>query len=295
LNYVDCVPYGGYAEPNIRHGPATVLGLGDGDLSLTRVSETDVTANDFAYRCSTPQNNAGTVGTVSADADSDSRCDGRDNCPSVANADQQNADAAIGNGKGLAGDDNTVPNAIADSEGDACETDGDADNDGLPDGSDPDPGGDVTYDDDADGVTSPPYGGDPSDDGPSWDSDENGLRDGASAACASASTSADTDGDGLIDSWEVCKWGSGLTISDSDGDGSMTDCEEVIDTNGDGAKNFGDVTSAATAALLSGPAFGKDGDFDVNGDAALNFGDVTTTASKALLGPQPMGGCKNVA
>jgi hypothetical protein len=205
-------------------------------------------------------------------------------CPAGADS-----DILIGNGIGIGGDDATSPSG--DSMPDLCDLDDD--DDGLPDTADADPRGDFTYDDDADGVASAPYGADADDDGPSWDTDGNAVRDGVAVACAAASTSADTDSDGLIDSWEVCKWASFATDSDSDEDGSLTDCEEVVDTNGDGADNFGDVQNSASANLLSGAAFGKDGDFDVNGDGALNFGDVTNTAAKALLAAPPMGGCKN--
>jgi hypothetical protein len=151
---------------------------------------------------------------------------------------------------------------------------------------------DVTYDDDADGVSGPPYGAD-TDDGPWWDSNENAIQDSNVAACGAASTSADTDSDGLIDSWEVCKWDSSPTDTDSDDDGAQTDCEEAVDSNGDGSDNFGDVTNAASSALLAPATFGRDGAFDINGDAAENFGDVSTIAAKALLGAPPAGGCRN--
>jgi len=97
LNYTDCVPYGGYAAANIRFGPATALGLGDGFRSLTRISHTNNTSADFALRCPTPQNNAGAIGSFDPCSDSDTDSDGindiNDNCPAVANPGQEDGDA----------------------------------------------------------------------------------------------------------------------------------------------------------------------------------------------------------
>jgi hypothetical protein len=211
--------------------------------------------------------------------DEDTVPGGADNCPFDPNTSQENGDASIGNGSTLAGHDTTNP--VGDAAGDACDTDDD--NDGVPDGGDPDPSGDNTYDDDADGLGASPYGGDPSDDGPSWDSNEDGVRDGAAASCSLASTVLDTDGDDLIDSWEVCFWGTDLAAPDTDGDG-MSDCLEAVDTDGNGFRNFGDVINSARAALLPAASFGKDGDFDLTGDGHLNFGDVFAAAERALLG-----------
>ena len=128
-----------------------------------------------------------------ADADNDGVADATDNCPSMPNPGQQNADAEIDNGPNITPRDVTVPNGIADNEGDACETDGDTDNDGLPDASEaplapadwlrrsggghPNPaGGDVTNDDNANGTPAP---ADAADNGPSWDTDNDGALDGA--------------------------------------------------------------------------------------------------------------------
>ena len=111
-----------------------------------------------------------------ADAESDGVLDAVDNCPSAANATQANADHEFDNGPGIAAPDTTVPNAVADAEGDACETDGDTDNDGLPDAEDTEPltgaglcgaltssdghpnpaGGDITNDDNGNGSPPPP-------------------------------------------------------------------------------------------------------------------------------------------
>jgi hypothetical protein len=214
---------------------------------------------------------------VALDADSDGVIDSADNCRFAYNPGQENADNQIGNGKGIAGHDKTVPNSAGDLEGDACETDGDIDNDGLPDGSDTDPGGDVTYDDNNDGTWKGTI-----DDGPSWDSNSDGKRDGWVGACGSGST--DTDTDGLMDAWENCKWGTNPAVLDSDAD-TLGDCREAADVDGNGVVNFpGDVIAYAKAILLSTAAFGQDGDFDIDGNNALNFpGDVIQEAKFGLI------------
>jgi hypothetical protein len=184
----------------------------------------------------------------------------------------------IGNGAGMPGNDATVP--TGDTVGDPC--DRDDDNDGLPDDADSDPRGDVTYDDDGDGNPSAPYGDSAFDDGPSWDADGNSIRDGVMFACEDSSETSDNDGDGLLNSWEVCFWGTDPDAPDSDGDG-LGDCLEAVDTNGDAEMNFGDLVSVARASQLPTTTFGKDGDFDIDGNTAINFGDVLATAERVLL------------
>jgi len=207
-----------------------------------------------------------------------------DNCPLVANPGQGNNDSHIGNGKGIAGDDLTAPNS--DVLGDLC--DPDADNDDILNGTDPDPSGDITYDDNNSGTMCPT---DAADDGPSWDSNCDGKLDGWVGACGS--TSADADTDGLKDAWENCKWGTyasdpdgpgGIDPQDSDGD-TLGDCKEAADVDGNSVVNFpGDVIAYAKAILLSTATFGQDGDFDIDGNNVLNFpGDVIQEAKFGLL------------
>ena len=221
------------------------------------------------------------VGTspTDPDTDDDGALDGSDDCALLANPGQENADSQIGNGKGIPGHDSTVPNSAGDLEGDACETDGDIDNDGIPNASDPDPGGDITYDDNNNGVMCPT---DAEDDGPSWDSNCDGKREGWVGACGS--TSADADGDGLKDAWENCKWGTNPAVLDSDAD-TLGDCKEAADVDGNGVVNFtGDVIAYAKAILLAPTVFGHDGDFDIDGNNVLNFpGDVIQEAKFGLL------------
>jgi alpha-tubulin suppressor-like RCC1 family protein len=232
---------------------------------------------------------------VLLDTDSDGVPDTSDNCRFVANPGQENADYQIGNGTGIPGDDATVPNSAGDDVGDACDSP-DADNDGLPNASDSDPGGDITYDDNNNGNPCVPLGTDGADDGPSWDSNCNGIRDGMEGSCPLAvNPNGDDDGDGLLNTWEVCKWGTDPTKVDSDGD-TLGDCVEAVDTNGNGIilGDFGaDALNSARATLLpagTGPGqFGKDGDFDLNGNNVIagDFGADTLTVAKMTLGILP--------
>jgi len=223
------------------------------------------------------------------ETDGDGVPDATDNCVTVPNPDQANFDtdgppygngAGIGNGTSIPGDDGTVPNA--DNLGDAC--DDDLDNDGIPNGSDTDPDGDVTYDDNANGDPCVPLGTDGGDDGPSWDADCNGVLDGVEAICPLAvNPNGDDDGDGLLNTWEVCKWGTDPNLVDSDGDGKG-DCVEAADVDGNAVVNFtGDTIAYAKAALLAPSAFGRDGDFDIDGNNVINFtGDVIQEAKFAF-------------
>ena len=228
------------------------------------------------------------------DTDGDTVLDGPDNCKKVPNPGQENTDAAIGNGTGIPGDDSTVPNAVADNVGDACETDPDIDNDGIPNATDPHPGGDITYDTNGNGNPCPPLGTDTADHGPSWDWNCNGVRDGVEGSCPLAvNPYGDDDGDGLLNTWEVCKWGTDPTKVDTDNDG-IGDCKEAVDTDGNGIVDFGgDALNSARAALLPagvGPGkFGKDGDFDLNGNdvVAGDFGADTLTVAKMAFGILP--------
>ena len=238
-----------------------------------------------------------TVGCVSpgADADGDGIGDAVDNCPAVANTGQENFDASgIDNGPGVPGTDTTVPNN--DHLGDACDTD--RDNDGLPDAEDTEPlgaSGACSAFAGASDAHASPAGGDNTDldgNGPSWDTDGDGVRDGVECAlgtnprvaASKPSASAcgggvDGDGDGLVASAETCKWGTSDAGADSDGDG-LKDCVEANDTNGDGVQNFpGDTVNSAKAA---NGVIQKTLDFDLNGDGAVNFpGDTILSAKMA--------------
>jgi hypothetical protein len=258
-----------------------------------------------------------TATTCGGDADCDGVPDGVDNCPLVYNPGQENADAAIDNGPGIAGDDTNVPNAVPDSEGDACETDGDIDNDGLPDSQDINPltgaglcgaltandghpnpaGGDVTNDDNHNGDPAVAMGADASDNGPSWDTDNDGILDSVECTLgtnprdrkdrprtADCGGTDDKDGDGLLNAWETCGWGTDPKVVDSDGD-TLGDCKEAADVDGNGLVNFaGDTIYYAKAVLLPPGSFGKTMDFDINKNGLVDFaGDVMYAAQFALI------------
>jgi hypothetical protein len=198
---------------------------------------------------------------------------------------------AMGNGPSISGNDTTLAN----SKGGRT---ADTDKDGLLNYQDPDPANgdpanmDITYDDNGNGI--PCFGPDideaiPLDDGPSWDANCDGVLDGWVGSCGSAS--ADADGDGLKDAWENCKWGTDPKIVDSDNDGTG-DCQEALDSNGNGAFDFGgDVLNMARAALLPAGTgagkFGRDGVFDLNGVGGIGFGDDVLNAARMAFGIWP--------
>jgi hypothetical protein len=198
-----------------------------------------------------------------------------DNCPAIFNPDQANSDAALGNGPGIAGDDSTRPNS--DVLGDAC--DNDIDNDGRLDADElagfgcsgfiTEVSADISYSD-----------GDP----PSWDTDGDSVFDGVECALGTNPTDAgsrpgvaacggtgDSDGDGLLDAWEICKWGTSESNIDSDGDG-LGDCLEVMDTNGNGVVTNADALAVKQAVF--GVVVGDLAAMDINGNGVLTNGDA---------------------
>jgi hypothetical protein len=282
-----------------RHTPVAVSGLSNAVAIAAEGPDTCALLGDGTARC-WGYNYSGQLGdgttmdrytpvAVSLDTDGDGVLDTSDNCRFVANPGQENADAAIGNGTGIPGDDASVPNAAADNVGDACETDPDIDHDGIPNASDPHPGGDITYDTNGNGNPCVPLGTDAADRGPSWDWNCNGIRDGVEGSCPLAvNPNGDDDGDGLLNTWEVCKWGTDPTKVDTDGD-TVGDCVEAVDTDGNGIilGDFGaDALNSARATLLPAAAFGKDGDFDLNGNNVImgDFGTDTLETARFTLG-----------
>ena len=318
---------------DIREAISTVVPIGSGlpgvcETSLEVVVRTEVQPGVYVWiQSATPTIDttqhkatfqAVELRTYGLSGGPDGDCDGVvgsvDNCPLLPNPNQRNSDNVIGNGATLAQQgkvDVTVPNA--DSLGDAC--DDDMDNDGIPNDSDPHPGGDITYDDNNNGNPCQNMGTDAADNGPSWDWNCNGVLDGREVIggpCATGklltNPDGDDDNDGLLNTWEVCKWGTyaypstsplcpaavgcapvGANPQDTDGDG-IKDCKEAVDTDGNGVVDFGgDALNSARATLL--PAgigagkFGKDGDFDLNGNGVLlgDYGKDTLTTAKMAL------------
>jgi hypothetical protein len=234
----------------------------------------------------------------------------RDNCPLIANASQVNFDAGpFDNGPTLLTTDGTVPNG--DPVGDLC--DPDSDNDGLND-SDEDPlsncgdfdglaashpspiEGDNTNDDDGDGNPVAPMGTDPADDGPSWDTDSDGVldgyecfrgtnpRDASSRPAALPDDGADDDADGLNNGWERRGWGTDPKGVNTDGD-TRGDCREAADVDGNGAVNStGDFIAYAKAAFQGG---GRTWDFDLDKNGLFNStGDLVAMAHR-VFGTKP--------
>ncbi|HSX58546.1 MAG TPA: S8 family serine peptidase [Candidatus Saccharimonadales bacterium] len=279
-------------------------------------------------------NSAGKVCPVSTtDTDGDTVLDAVDNCPTVSNLDQKNSDTlAFDNGNYFTTKDASVPNG--DKTGDACDTDND--NDGLPDASEnplancgtfngvttthPNPkSGDYTDDDNHNGNAALPMGTDTADNGPSWDTDNDGWPDGiecaqgtnprdkASApAKVSAQEGTDTDADGIPDGWEI-RWGTcpGPTFTtlaachvnfnlsnplvtdtkDSDAD-TIGDCKEIVDINGDNVANYpGD--TIALANITNDTTKARTSDLDFNKDGVLNFPGDAVNSAKRTTGAIP--------
>jgi hypothetical protein len=232
-----------------------------------------------------------------------------DNCPAIANAGQQNSEGRIDNGPGVVPVDQTVPRS--DALGDPC--DPDLDNDGLPNNEDVNPilasgicaafsgssdghpsphGGDLTNDDDADANPAVPMGTDASDNGPSWDTDADGVLDGYECANganprdrlskppALPGDGDDDDGDGLLNGWERRGWGTGADTVDSDGDGK-SDCREAADVDGNSVVNStGDFVGYANAMFKN---TGKTIDFDLDKNGLANStGDFVAMAHRVF-------------
>jgi hypothetical protein len=202
-----------------------------------------------------------------------------------------NGSAGIDNGPGIAGQDGTVPNSDASDD----TLDPDDDNDGLPDAAERSPTPCLPFDLSTTAHPNPARGDntDLDGNGPSWDTDQDGVLDGAECALgtnprdpasrpsrAACGGESDADHDGLTASAERCRWGTSDTLVDSDGDGRK-DCLESNDTNSDGMQDFaGDTMNSARAAfgiIVATVAF------DMNGDGTVNFtGDSMVSAKIAL-------------
>ena len=224
--------------------------------------------------CDYPYAEPGVVAVGGTDGDGDGRPGGlgacSDNCATVANSDQADADADG------AGDVCDVCPTVADPD----QTDGDGD--GLGDACDPCPAGD---DSDGDGLCDDgdncPYRfnpeqadgdgdgyGDPCDwcVGPGMlDADGDGLcDDGDDCPSHADPAQTDADGDGVGDACDVCPATPDPAQTDTDGDGvgdACDDCPDGTDGDGDGVCDARDV-----CPLLADPAQ-ADGDADGVGDA----------------------------
>ena len=273
-NYVDCVPYGGYAAGNIRFAPATALGLGDGSQqSLTRLSHTDNTSADFAYGCPSPQANTGAVGF--------------------------NHDNHIDLPLTKAYDDLTWPNS--DLTGDDC-GDTDDDNDDLTDAEELSlPGAACAS---ATGQTNPLKGdtdGDLTLDGAECvlgtdpvnalsvpgaigpDTDNDRLPDALEAGLGAVVGDSDTDDDRLIDGVEFRFYNSNPANNNTDGD-ACRDAKEGASINADNQVNSTDLGQLAQHFSVQGdPLYLSN--MDVNKDAKISSIDLGQVAQQ--FGPCP--------
>jgi hypothetical protein len=252
----------------------------------------------------TPTNTAMPTSTATPgpDGDGDGVADAIDNCPTVANAGQENADGNfVDNSPPYASsvDDRTY--VVSDAVGDAC--DDDDDNDGIPDAVETDlvalqgvcPAASATtnplkIDTDGDRATDGVecrLGTDPASAASrppaptaAQDADRDGLSDATEALLGTNPNVRDSDGDGLLDGWEVLGHGSDPLSVDSDGDGATDGCE-VASINGDTVVNVGDQALLASEVMrVVVPPAKKLTDFDLNRDGAVNVGDQAFQASK---------------
>jgi hypothetical protein len=163
---------------------------------------------------------------------------------------------------------------------------------GASDGHGKPAGGDITSDDDDDGNPAEPMGDDPVDNGPSWDTDNDGVQDGYECQRGSnprdrsstppplADDDADDDSDGLLNGWERRGWGTDSTHVDSDSDG-VGDCVEAADVDGNGTFNSTGDLMAYAAAAFKGAGTTWDFDFDKNG-MFNSTGDLAEVAQRVF-------------
>jgi hypothetical protein len=257
----------------------------DPDLYTQGVSNSGPAIGDFAFR------------TYAAnDVDADGVLDADDNCPTVPNPGQENSDADLIDLSiyGKSYDDHTWP--YSDEAGDACDLDDD--NDGLndtdelgfpssvcPSASAPtspvlrDSDGDRVLDgaecalgtDPADPLSKPPV---PMPDDPDGD----GLPTAFELSIGSDPFDPDTDGDGLLDGWEVKFYNSSPLFTDSDIDG-CSDSKEVASINGDRTVNVIDLSQVAGHfGNSTQPAYIVH--FDMQRDGAINVLDLAFVAAR---------------
>jgi len=247
LNYVDCVPYNGYAAANIRNGPASPFGLGDGTQSLTRVANVHNTSTDFVLACPSPQANTNAIGL--------------------------NHDLHVGLRPAKAFDDLTWPNS--DTIGDNC-GDTDDDNDGLSDTAEL--AGPCAS---SSGPTDPLKGDTDGDlvlDGAECALGTDPTNPSSKPSATACGASTDPDGDGFSTRIEVCGYNTDPNNANTDGD-SCGDGREIASVNGDFAVTSADLGSVAAAfGPSSNPNYHPD--LDISKDGNITSSDLGLVASR---------------
>ncbi len=216
---------------------------------------------------------SGTCHGALLDPDGDGWLDAQDNCPSIANPGQENADGNfIDQTPPSTQDDRTWPNS--DPAGDACDTDDD--NDGV-----------------ADAVEPAGCNGSAALDPANRDSDGDRVLDGVECAlgtdpsspaskpsAAACGSTSDADGDRLSERVEVCGYNTSPSVADTDGDldGSPTagltkDGCEAVSLNNDRVVNAGDQLLLVLEILREPSPSLRLVSFDINKDGAVNAGD----------------------
>ncbi len=216
----------------------------------------------------------GTPACIYPDSDSDGITDSPDNCPTIPNPGQENADGNfLDQTPPSSQDDRTWPNS--DGDGDACDTDDD--NDGLSDA-------DETSGAACGSVTTDPV---------LRDTDGDRVVDGAECALgtdptsagsrptqAQCGTTADADGDRLSERVEVCGYNTNPSLPDTDADqdgfpttGMAKDGCEAASLNNDRVVNAGDQLLMVLEILREASPSLRLVSFDVNKDGAVNAGD----------------------
>jgi hypothetical protein len=278
-NYVDCIPYGGYAAGNIRFPTASPFGLGDGTQSLTRTSSTNNTSVDMVLACPTPQANNGAIGF---------NHDGNfvDQSPpkSVDDLTWINSDT-VGDHCGDTDDDNDGLSDTAEAAGAPCasataatdplarDTDGDLVLDGAECalGSNPN--------DVASKPLNPTVANDP---------DGDRLSTAFENSIGTSPSNPDSDGDGLRDGVEVKNYNSNPLSTNTDaasGDTTTDDCE-VSSINLDTKVNPGD-QALLSSEVVRVPPPPRLANLDLNKDGAVNPGDQAFQSNRALSGKCP--------
>ena len=213
--------------------------------------------------------------------------DANDNCPSVANAGQENSDANfIDQTPPSTQDDRTWANS--DVPGDAC--DADDDNDGLSDAAEAagcngsGPLNALVRDSDGDRFL----------DGPECTFGTNPASAASKPALSSCGPAGDTDADRIQDRIEVCNYNSNPNDTDTDNDldgfqttGLTKDGCEVASLNNDRVVNAGDQLLLVQEILRETTPSLRLVSFDLNKDGAVNAGDQLLM----LLFISPSGQC----